>query len=64
MARDGGFYIGGDFKMELNMMNKVLTMQVDGENFVLDENLGDFEFSPIVTIGQYDESPLVEVTLL
>ena len=64
MARDGDFYIGDDFKMELDMMSKVLTMQVDGEKFVLDENLGDFEFSPIVTIMQSGETPLVEVTLL
>ena len=51
MARDGD-------------LSKVLTMQVDEEKFVLDENLGDFEFSPIVTIMQSGETPLVEVTLL
>ena len=51
---------GGDFTMELDLSNRSLIMEVDNEKILLDGNLGDFDYSPIVIL--YHGAP--EVTLL
>ena len=43
-------YPGGDFKMELDLSAKTFVMELDGERIILDSNLGDYEFSPIVIL--------------
>ena len=56
MARDGDFYIGGHFKMELDYGKKTLSFEENGEKVTIDEDIGDFQFSPIV-YWKSDESP-------
>ena len=55
-----GFYPGGDFTMELDLPNRSFVMEVNGEKIILDANLGDFQFSPIVIMDE--DAP--EITLL
>ena len=55
-----GFYPGADFIMELDLSNRSLFMEVDNEKIIIDDNLGDFDYSPIVILSRY--AP--EVTLL
>ena len=55
-----GYYPGGDFTMELDLFNRSLIMEINGEKIILDANLGDFQFSPIVIL--YEDTP--EITLL
>ena len=55
-----GFYPGGDFSMELDLTNRSLVMEVDNEKIIIDGNLGDFDYSPIVILT----SGAPEVTLL
>ena len=56
-----GNFPGGDFTMELDLSNRSLVMEVDNEKILLDGNIGDFEYSPIVILyGLY--AP--EITLL
>ena len=43
-----GFYTGGDFTMELDLSNRSLVMEVDNEKIIIDGNIGDFDYSPIV----------------
>ena len=65
MARDGDFYIGGDFKMELDYGKKTLSFEENGEKVIIDANVGDFQFSPIVILYKAAAySPEFEVTLL
>ena len=55
-----GNFPGGDLTMELDLSNRSLVMEVDNQKILLDGNLGDFEYSPIVILHSY--AP--EVTLL
>ena len=55
-----GFYPGGDFTMELDLSNRSFVMEINGEKIILDANIGDFQYSPIVIT--YDDR--VEITLL
>ena len=64
MAEDGHFYIGGDFKMELDYSKKTLSLEENGEKVTIDENVGDFQFSPIIILYKSLSSPFFEVTLL
>ena len=43
-----GEYPGGDFKFELDLSKRNFVMELDGEEVIIDSNLGDFEYSPIV----------------
>ena len=43
-----GYYPSGDFTMELDLTNRSFVMWIDNEKIVIDENIGDFQFSPIV----------------
>ena len=54
-----GYVPGGDFTMELDLSNRSLVMVVDNEKILLDDNIGDFDYSPIVLLGYG-----CEVTLL
>ena len=54
------YYPGGDFTVELDLSNRSLVIEVDNEKILLDGNLGDFEYSPIVILG----SLAPKVTLL
>ena len=47
-----GFYPGGDFTMELDLSNRSFVMEISGEKIILDANLGDFQFSPIVIMDK------------
>ena len=49
-----------DYTMELDLSNRSLVMWINNEKIILDGNIGDFQFSPIVILDSY--SP--EVTLL
>ena len=55
-----GFYPGGDFTMELNLSNRSFVMKINGQKIILDANVGDFQFSPIVIMDE--NAP--EITLL
>ena len=48
-----GYYPGGDFTMELDLLNWSLVMEVDNEKIILDGKLGDFEYLPIVVFTNY-----------
>ena len=54
------YFPGGDFIMELDLSNRSLIMEVDNQKILLDGNLGHFEYSPIVILG--NSAP--KVTLL
>ena len=54
-----GYYPGGDYTMELDLTNRSLVMWINNEKFILDGNIGDFKFSPIVILH-----PGTEITLL
>ena len=58
------FYVGGDFKMKLDLSQKTLSMVVDGENVTIDPKIGDFQYSPIVILYRRRGTPEFEVTLL
>lgn len=45
-----GYHPGGDFTMELDLSNRKFIMEIDGETIIIDENIGDFQYSPIVLI--------------
>ena len=66
MKKDGpfGFYIGGDFKMELDYAKKTLSFEENGEKVIIDANVGDFQYSPIVILRKDEDSPEFEITLL
>ena len=57
-----GFYPGGDFAMELDLTNGTFAMEVSGDRIIIDENLGDFQYSPIVVLENFQED--LEITLL
>ena len=57
-----GLFPGGDFTMELDLTNRSLVMEVDNEKIIIDDNVGDFEYSPIVIL--YGGLFAPEVTLL
>ena len=49
-----------DFSMKLDLSNRSLIMEVDNQKIIIDGNLGDFDYSPIVILSGYDA---FEVTL-
>ena len=49
-----------DYTMELDLSNRSLVMWINNEKIILDGNIGDFQFSPIVMMSGY--AP--EITLL
>ena len=55
-----GFIPACDYTMELDLSNRSLVMEVDNQKIILDGNIGDFEFSPIVIL--YNGEP--KITLL
>ena len=55
-----GNHPGGDYTMELDLSNRTLVMEVDNQKIIIDGNIGDFDYSPIVILD--DEAP--EITLL
>ena len=48
-----------DYTMEMDLSNRSLVMWINKKKIILDGNIGDFQFSPIVIIG--NSTP--EVTL-
>ena len=54
------YFPGADYTMELDLSNRSLVMWINNEKIILDGNIGDFQFSPIVILG-YDAP---EITLL
>jgi len=48
-----GYYPGGDYTMELDLSNRSLVMEVDNEKIIIDGNIGDFDYSPIVILGAW-----------
>ena len=47
---DDRYCPGGDFTMELDLSNRNFAMEINGEKIILDANLDDFQFSPIVIL--------------
>ena len=60
--RSHGFYPGCTYKMELDLMNRSLVMECNGERIIIDSKIGDFDFSPIIMFGNNNVS--VPITLL
>ena len=56
-----GYYPGGDFTMELDPSTRSLVMWINNEKILLDGNIGDFQYSPIIILTEFFKS---EVTLL
>ena len=54
------FHPGGDFEMELDLSKRCFTVETNGHRIVIDDNLSDFEYSPIVILAL--DAP--QVTLL
>ena len=55
-----GYVPACDYTMELDLSNRSLVMEVDNQKILIDGNIGDFEYSPIViTSDRY-----AEITLL
>ena len=50
--------------MELNLNNHSLAMELNGEKIIIDESIGDFQYSPIVMFFEYDASVDPEITLV
>ena len=48
----GGFCLGGDFTMELDLSNRGLVMGVDETKIIIDAKIGDLKYSPIVVLGR------------
>ena len=59
-----GNYPGGDFTMELDLSNRSLVMEVDNEKIMIDGNIGDFEYSPIIILRNKPFYTNLEITLL
>ena len=55
-----GFYRGGDFTLKLDLSTRNLVMWIDHEKIVLDHNISDFQYSPIIIL----EADSPEITLL
>ena len=47
-----GYLPGGDYTMELDLSNRSLVMWINNEKIILDGNIGDLQFSPIVIFVQ------------
>ena len=47
-----GFYPGCTYKMELDLLNRSLVMECNGERITIDSKIGDFEFSPVIMFGK------------
>ena len=60
VQEDSDEYVSGDFTMELDLSNRTLVMEVDNEKIIIDSNIGDFDYSPIVILDRF--AP--EITLL
>jgi len=43
--------------MELDLSKRTFVIEVDGERITLDENIGDFQYSPIFILN--DDAPSV-----
>ena len=46
-----GYVSGGDYNMELDLSNRSFVMEIDKEKIILDGEIGDFQYSPIVILG-------------
>ena len=55
-----GYVNGCDFTMELDLSNRSFAMEVDNEKIIIDGNIGDFQFSPIVIL----KGKVPDITLL
>ena len=47
--------------MELDVMNRSLVMECNGERIIIDSRIGNYDFSPIV---MFVESNPVDITLV
>ena len=54
-----GYFPGGDFTIELDLSNRSLVIEVDNQKIIIDGNIGDFDYSPIVILDSYDEVTLL-----
>ena len=50
--------------MELDYAKKTLSFEENGEKVIIDANVGDFQYSPIVILRKDEDSPEFEITLL
>ena len=52
--------ISCDITMKLDLSNRTLVMNANNKKIIIDGNIGDFQYSPIVILGDYKS----EITLL
>ena len=51
VARDSSrYHPGGDFTMELDLSNRTFAMETNGVRIIIDDNISDFQYSPIVVL--------------
>ena len=50
-----GYHPGGVFIMELDLSKRTFVIEFGGERITLDENIGDFQYSPILILA--DDAP-------
>jgi len=50
---------GADYTMELDLSNRSLVMEVDSKKILIDGNIGDFDYSPIVILRGTPEISLL-----
>ena len=48
-----------DFTIKVDLSKRSLVMEVDNEKLIIDGNLGDFNYSPIVILGYGDKVTLL-----
>ena len=49
-----GYHYGGVFAMELDLSERTFIIEIDDERFMIDANIGDFEYSPILILENGD----------
>ena len=55
-----GFYPGGTFTFELDRSKRSLVMETEGEIFIIDQDVGDFEYVPVIL----STDPQIKITIL
>ena len=62
IERDSDGNYGGDFKFQLDLSERTFQMEFGGEKVIIDSNLGDYDYSPILFYYGWVNQP--SVTLL
>ena len=51
VIKTNGFYPECTYKLELDLPNKTFGMELNGEKIMIDSNIGDYDYSPVVMFG-------------